>query len=138
MLDRHCSISGVASEVSAAAGSGVSEEGRPFDEDRPSGDGVEELSLAGTEFAGPVRVTFIHSSLGVTSNMAVTSKKSSKLSGRPLCIRWGLLVPSRKRGSRIFNCGGARCMAGSRTATGPLTVCVVHYRERYKNEYTRI
>ncbi|KAH9033721.1 hypothetical protein EDB83DRAFT_1830602 [Lactarius deliciosus] len=42
---------------------------------------------------------------------------------------WGLLEPRRKRGSKIFNCGGARCVVGSTIATGSLTISVVHYRE---------
>jgi hypothetical protein len=29
----------------------------------------------------------------------------------------------------IFNCGGDRSVAGSKMATGPLTVSVVHYKE---------
>ena len=117
-----------------AAASGVPgdrelEGGSAFGDNRFPRDRSEGFPSSGKEFDGPARVTFIHSSLGVTSNIAVTSKKSNKLRGRPLCMRWGLLEPSRKSGSRIFNCGGARCMAGSNTATGPLTVSVVHYRE---------
>jgi hypothetical protein len=135
MLDRHRSISGVASEVCrrAAASGGPDDrelgDGRAFEDNRLPWDWSEGFPSSGKEFDGLVRVTFIHSSLGVTSSMAVTSKKSNRLRGRPLCMRWGLLAPSRKRGSKIFNCGGARCMAGSKTATGPLTVSVVHYRE---------
>lgn len=143
-LDRHRSISGVASEVcKRVATSGVSddrelEEGSVFEDTRLPWDRSEGMPSTGKGFEGLVRVTFIHSSLGVTSSMAVTSKKSSKLRGRPLCMRWGLLVPSRKRGSRIFNCGGVRCMAGSKTATGPLTVSVVHYRESDVRIDTRV
>ena len=96
------------------------EEGSGFEDDNIS------TSSSGKEYDGLERVTFFHSSLGVTSSMAVTSKKSNKLRGRPLCIRWGLLAPSRKRGSKIFNCGGDCSRAGSRTATEPLTVSVVH------------
>ncbi len=144
MLERHRSISGVASEVCRRAdASGVPdekelEEGRAFEDNRTPRDTSEGVPLSRKESEGLVRVTFIHSSLGVTSSMAVTSKKSNKLRGRPLCMRWGLLEPSRKRGSRIFNCGGARCIAGSKTATGPLTLSVVHYRESDVRIDTRV
>ena len=136
-LDRHRSISGVASDVCSIARSGIPddrelEEGRGFEDNRDTSEG---FTSSGQEYDGLERVTFTHSSLGVTNSMAVTSKKSNKLRGRPLCMRWGLLEPSRKRGSKIFNCGGARSIAGSKTATGPLTVSVVHYRERYENGY---
>ena len=111
MVDRHRSISGVASKLCRVVGSRA-----PDDKELEEGSGFEDddrhpwdisTSSSGKEYDGLERVTFFHSSLGVTSSMAVTSKKSNKLRGRPLCIRWGLLAPSRKRGSRIFNCGGA-------------------------------
>jgi hypothetical protein len=45
--------------------------------------------------------------------------------------------PVRKSGPiKKFDCGDARCMAGSKTATGPLTVSVVEYIERAILGYT--
>jgi|SRR6266850_1104173 len=114
--DRHRSISGAASELCKRGARGSDEEpGCP--------DSVTESDALG-------RVTFIHSSFGVINIIAVTSKKSKRLRARPLCMRWGRLVSTRKRGSRIFTCGGARCIPGSKMAIGPLTVSVVHWKER--------
>ena len=92
MLDRHRSIAGVASDVcNGASTSGVSEEslnGRVSEDGKLPRDVLEERYPASVDGSdGLVRVTFIHSSAGVTNSIAVTSKKSNKLRARPLCMR---------------------------------------------------
>ena len=108
MVDRHRSISGVASDVC-----GVVRLRAPDDRELEEGSRFEDIdrlpqdipaSSSGKEYDGLERVTFSHSPLGVTSRIAAMSKKSDELRGRPLCIRWNLLGPSGKRGSRIVKC----------------------------------
>ena len=108
MVDRHRSISGVASDVC-----GVVRLRAPDDRELEEGSRFEDIdrlpqgipaSSSGKEYDGLERVTFFHSPLGVTSRIAVMSKKSDELRGRPLCVLWNLLGPSGKRGSSIVKC----------------------------------
>ena len=127
MVDRHRSISGVASELCGIIGSRA-----PDNRELEEGSGLEDIdrprdistSSSGEEYDGLEHV-FFHSSLGVTSSVAVTSRKSDKMRGRTVMHSWCLLAPSRKRGSRV-GLLSACSMAGSKTATEPLTVSVVH------------
>jgi hypothetical protein len=52
-----------------------------------------------------------------SSSPDITSKKSNKREGRPLCSQ-SSLGPNRKRGSDSVDCGGASCTVGSKTARG--------------------